>query len=374
MLKTVCHISSAHPRHDVRIVERECVSLVEAGYNVYFIVNDNNESEIYKGVHIRSTGYMPKTRIGRVLFGVRKVLQEAQKIDADIYHIHDPELLLIARKLKKRGKRVLFDSHEYYYEQIKTKKYIPTKMRNLVADVYYKYETSVTNKIDGVIIPCKIEGKNVFEGRTPRTIFINNVPRLRDISSISICSKLKDTICYSGSISYERGIWHLVQATVEAKATLMIAGDFSSEAFKDILFSNEKQKYIQYKGKLDIAEIYNMYDSCQIGMCTLLDAGQYSKIENFPTKVYEYMATGLPVILSDFPYNRKMIEEYQFGMVVKPDDVQDISQKIRYLLDNQELALAMGQRGKQLVLQKFNWAIEEKKLLNLYNELSENVI
>ena len=99
MLKTVCHISSAHPRHDVRIVERECVSLVEAGYNVYFIVNDNNESEIYKGVRIRSTGYMPKTRIGRVLFGVRKVLQEAQKIDADIYHIHDPELLLIAREL-----------------------------------------------------------------------------------------------------------------------------------------------------------------------------------------------------------------------------------------------------------------------------------
>ena len=369
-MKKVCHISSAHPRYDVRIVERECVSLTQAGYRTYFVVNDSLDNELYKGVNICSTGFVAKNRFSRILNGVRMVYREALKIDADIYHLHDPELLLIARRLKRKGKRVIFDSHEYYYEQIQNREYIPRKVRKLIAKVYYHFESSITKEIDGVIIPAKIEGKNVFEGRAKRVVFINNVPRLEEVP-IDLKRNIQgEGICYAGSLSYERGVWHLMKAAQKANVTLALAGRFSPENFKDKILKVETGKFVSYRGVLNREQIYDLYCNSAIGMSTLLDIGQYSKMGNFPTKVYEYMSVGLPVILSDFPFNREMVEKYNIGLLARPDDVVVIAKKIRYLIDNKEFANKLGENGRNLVLEKLNWSVEEKKLIALYQELS----
>lgn len=368
-MKKVCHISSAHPRHDVRIVERECVSLAQAGYDTYFVVNDGLADEEYKGVHIRSTGFVAKGRADRILNGVKSVYRLALGLDADIYHFHDPELLLIARKLKRKGKKVIFDSHEYYYEQIQNKEYLAPILRKLIASLYYLLETGITKAIDGVIIPAEIDGKNVFEGRAKRVVYVNNVPRLEEVAVEMEEDVPKDGICYTGSLTYERGVWHLMKAAAKAGTTLTLAGPFSPESFKEKLMGDEAAAAVSYQGILNRKEVYRLYHRTAIGMSTLLDVGQYSKMGNLPTKVYEYMIMGMPVILSDFPYNRRMVEEYGFGMLAKPDDAEDIAQKIRYLLEHKEEAEKMGAKGRKLVQEKLNWGMEEKKLFRLYEEI-----
>ena len=106
-------------------------------------------------------------------------------------------------------------------------------------------------------------------------------------------------------------------------------------------------------------------------MCTILNVGQYNKGDNFATKVYEYMSMGLPVIITDSPYTRKVMQEYGFGICVQPDNVEEIASAIRYLLDNPDIAKQMGKNGRRAVLEKFNWGIEEKKLIKLYEDLFE---
>lgn len=95
-------------------------------------------------------------------------------------------------------------------------------------------------------------------------------------------------------------------------------------------------------------------------MATLLNVGQYAKGNNLPTKVYEYMAMKMPVILSDFPYNKKVVDEYRFGLVVNPSDVNEIADKICYLMEHKDEAQAMGKRGKEAVERQFNWNVAEK--------------
>lgn len=369
----VCHITSAHRRYDQRILYRQCVSLKEAGYEVTLLVNDTIDDEEFRGVKIKSTNCDFKgKRFKRMIFGVKSIYHLAVKENADIYEFHDPELLLIGFLLKKKGKKVIFDSHESYYDQIMIKGYLPPVFRNIVAKLYYKLETWVVGKIDAVIIPALLRGRNFFDGRARKTILLNNVPRWEEFSEDELQEETdenKEGICYAGSLTYERGITFLMKAAYKADTTLFLAGNFSSESYQKELLGMKESKAMEYCGALEREKVYQLYRHCKIGMCTLLDVGQYSAFENLSTKVYEYMAMGMPVILSDFPYNRKMVEKYNFGFLANPENVDDLAQKIRYLLDNPKEADTLGANGKKLFLEKLNWSVEEKKLLKLYESI-----
>lgn len=372
-MKRVCHVSSAHGRYDTRILYRECKSLSKK-YETIFVVNDNLPDEIIDGVTIKTTGNSSMGRFKRMLFGVTDSYRVALKVDADIYHLHDPELLRIALKLKRKGKKVIFDSHEAYYDQIKVKEYLPGLIRKVVAELYYRYETYVCKRIDGVVMPATLEGINIFEGRCKRFELVNNLPRKDEIPQMQIkkYSERSGGI-YSGSLTQARGITQLVDSSPKAGLVLTLAGKFQPDEYENEVMKsnkNEDTSYIRHVGFVDREKVYKLYNEAAIGFAVLQDVGQYAKGDNLPTKVYEYMAMEMPVILSDFPHYRKMIEKYQFGLTVKQDDVDDIVQKIKYLLDNPEEAEKMGINGKKAFQEIFNWETAEKNLYNIY----ENII
>ena len=370
-MKKVVHLTSAHPRYDQRILWRECCSLCEHGYDVTLVVNDAKESESLKnGVQILSTGFVPKGRRQRMTEGVRRVYELGLAQNADIYHLHDPELLTVALKFKQQGKKVIFDSHEIHGEDIKAKKYLPFLVRNLIAFAYTAYESYVCGRIDGVIIPTRFDGKDVFAGRCRRFSMVENYPRASEYEGIEIPSyHVREGVCYSGSLTPQRGITNLAKAGAMTLTDIVLMGSFSSEAYRrEILESN--RGHIRYLGLItDRKELFRTYTECAIGVSLLLDDGQFKKLEIMPTKVYEYMAMEMPVLVSDFPYNRALIEKYQFGLTANPEDVSDIASKIRWLLDHPEEAEVMGKNGKRLLTEQFTWDVAEKELLKLYQEI-----
>lgn len=362
----VCHITSAHPRYDQRILFRECVSLREAGYEVTLLVNDEMKDENIKGIKIKSTktSYIGK-RIKRMIFGTAKIYRLAVKENADIYHFHDPELLYYALKLFRLRKKVIYDSHEAYEYQIRDKKYLPFFLRRTVAGIYSKIETYLLKRIEGVVFPVKTD-KVDFESRAKRVVYVNNMPRKDELPEQEEKRKGRG-VCYTGGLTYSRGIYHLAQATSKANVPLYLAGRFESEEFKDKVLNIDDN--IHYMGVLSREEVYQLYQDSAIGASTLLPIGQYAVMENLPTKVYEYMAMGMPVILSDIPYNRKVVEQYKFGLLVNPDDVEDIADKISFLVEHYEEARQMGERGREIVLKEWNWSKEEEKLLCFYKAI-----
>lgn len=368
-MKKVCHMTSGHRSDDVRIFHKECVSLAKAGYDVFLVAQ--GESYEKDGVHVVGVEKQTGSRLSRMLFTTKNVYKAALSIDADIYHIHDPELLPYAVKLVKKGKRVIFDSHENYAVQILHKGYIPESLRSIISSLYHRFESFAVKRIDAVIIPCKFGGHNIFENIAKETVYIDNLPILSNIfdSNQKLSYPQVPSICYVGGLTYSRGITHLIKASYGAGVKLILCGNFNPIEYHSQLMELPEYECVDYRGFLNRDQVVDVYRESLIGMCTILNVGQYNKGDNFATKVYEYMSMGLPVIITDSPYARKVMEEYGFGICVQPDNVEEIASAIRYLLDNPDIAKQMGENGRRAVLDKFNWGIEEKKLIKLYDDL-----
>jgi len=347
------------------------VSLAKAGYDVYLVA----PGESYESGGVKIVGAPQNTggRVKRMVQSAKAVYRKALEVDADIYQIHDPELLPYALKLKKKGKKVVFDSHENYSLLISNKYYLPGLFRKLVAKLYYVYETRVCKKIDAVIVPCKFNDKNSFENRAKHIVFIDNTPILDELYvkyTPDYC-KRKRSICYVGGLTYARGLTNLVKAAPIANTKLVLAGEFNPESYFDEIKKLDAYSCVEYRGFVDRENYIKILNECRVGACTLLNIGQYSKMDNLATKVYDYMAMGLPAVVSAFSYAKKVNEKYKCFILVNPDDIEEIAKAINYLLNNPEIAEEMGQNGRRAVIEEYNWGLEEKKLLRIYESLAE---
>lgn len=375
MAVKVCHLTSVHPRYDTRIFHKECTSLAKAGYDVTLLVADNKMPEVRNGVKIISADFKPKSRLDRIMNSSRVMFKYAMHVNAEIYHLHDPELLPVAKKLKQRGKKVIFDSHENYPAQIACKPYLSNIVRKPASYAYKAYETHILKYCDAVIVPCTFYGGiNIFEGRCKRTVYISNVPKLDELYD---CYKQEDrkwnrAVCHVGSLTYERGITHLIKAAYTANVKLVLAGKFSPDGYQEELEKMPEYQCVAYRGLVDRSGLVDIFNEVSIGMATILNIGQYNTGDNFATKVYEYMSVGLPLIVSKYKYADDELSRYQFGLSVEPDNIKAIADTIRYIVESPSIAKEMGNIGRLAVKEQFNWAIEENKLLGIYREIITN--
>lgn len=364
----ICHMTSAHESGDVRVFRKECISLAQAGHEVWLVARGESREE--EGVKVIGLGDPPSGRLARMTGFACMVYRRALELDADVYHFHDPELLPYGVKLKKAGKKVIFDSHENAPAQISEKNYLPGPVRRMISALYRMYETGCVRKLDAVIVPCTFDGKNIFEGRARKTFFVPNYPRLSDFAGrTGEVIKDPDSVCYVGGLTYARGIYHLIKAVSLAGKRLVLAGRFSDAEFEERVRSMPEFSCVDYLGSLPNTQIAGVIEKCAVGANTLLDIGQYHHIDTFGLKVFEYMAMELPVLLPDYPYMRRMAEKYKFGMCVRPDDPEDIASAIRYLTEKPEEAERMGRNGRRAVETEFNWGTAERVLLECYESL-----
>ena len=370
----VCHVTSVHQRYDTRIFHKECTSLAKAGYDVTLLVADNKAPEVRNGVKIISADFKPKSRWDRVLHSGSLMLKYAIQVDAEIYHLHDPELLPVAKKLKQRGKKVIFDSHENYPAQIACKQYLPTVLRQTAASVYKSYETSALKYCDAVVVPCTFYGGiDIFEGRCKRTVYISNAPKLDELYDKYALEdrKWNKVICHVGGLTYERGITHLIKAAYKADVKLILAGKFSPNGYHEELQKMLEYQCVDYRGFVNREGLIGIFNESSIGMATILNIGQYNTVDSLATKVYEYMSVGLPVIVSKYAYADEAVAKYKFGLSVKSDDINAIAEAIHQVIESPSAAKEMGNAGRLAVKTEFNWGVEEEKLLQLYSNIQD---
>ena len=124
---------------------------------------------------------------------------------------------------------------------------------------------------------------------------------------------------------------------------------------------------VDFLGYVDREGINRTLNSSVAGLVVLHPTISY--IDSLPVKMFEYMCAGIPVIASDFPLWRSIIDNAQCGLCVDPLETQEIADAIDYLVTHPEEARAMGENGRKSVIERYNWSIEEAKLFDFYDQV-----
>lgn len=304
-----------------------------------------------------------------MLRATRRVLRCAVAIDADIYHFHDPELLPIGLALKRRGKKVIYDAHEDLPRDILSKAYIHAALRRPIAAAANRVQRFVSRKIDRVITATPAIRDKFTHVGIP-AIDINNFPLQGELEAEITWSSKKDEVCYVGGIAAIRGIRELITAMAMTKSgtRLNIAGTFQKQKLKIEVEALPGWSRVNALGFLSRDEVRDTLGRSVAGIVTFLPLPNH--IDAQPNKMFEYMSAGIPVIASNFPLWREIVEGNECGLCVDPLAPKAIAAAIDQLVENPLLAKRMGENGRRAVVERYNWANEERKLLQIYDEVT----
>jgi glycosyltransferase involved in cell wall biosynthesis len=365
--KKVCILTSVHQPFDTRIFHKEAKALVKAGYDITLIAQ-HNKDEVLDGVKIIALP-RPRNRFYRILMTCR-IFGLAFKQKVNVYHFHDPELLPIGALLKLTTKRrIVYDVHENIPGDISTKPWLPKPARRPISLIYKLTEKTTFPFIDKIIIAEDSYAKN-YEVRD-KILVLRNYPQIPPDKGTKNIKHLQQILVYVGGISATRGIFELIESVRLLKnknIVLKLVGPIQpvrlEVRIRKALEEFGLQKNISLVGSVKHDKIYSILRRCNVGLAILHPEPNY--IESLPTKLFEYMAAGLPVIASNFPLWKEIVEGNNCGLTVNPLDPKEIARAIEFLMEHPDKARKMGENGRKAVLEKYNWENESEKLISLY--------
>jgi glycosyltransferase involved in cell wall biosynthesis len=367
-------LTSGHSPTDGRIFYKEALSLKKI-YDDITIIAPNEKIESIQGIKI--INIKGRKNWWNRLYPSFQLYFKGLKLKADIYHCHEPDSLLVGYLLKKKlNCRLIYDSHEM--NALQFSQHFFWFLRRIIEGLINIYEKYMIKKVDYIItVNHSIKSYFLNLNKDVNVEILYNCPSL-DLFKININSNTSNDhiICHEGFFPFDRGLKQLLEVMRILKNTeveLLIIGEIIGTEEKE--WFNRKIHEYGYKDKIRIT-----------GWLPYTDVGEYiSKAtiglilfqpvpENWiglPNKLFNYMRYGLPIIASDFPEIRRIIQENNCGILVDPTNIQDIANAIIYLIQHPKEAKSMGKSGKNAVNEKYNWSEMEKRLLDIYKRLEE---
>lgn len=367
----ICHITTVHGAFDDRIFFKQCRSLAAAGFDVHLIAPIQTEL-VEDGVRIHPVR-VPGTRLLRPVLGAWRAFRAARKLKAQVYQIHDPELLWIALLLKWGGAKVVYDMHESMRLHILTKTWLgPVWARKTFARLYAWFEDLAIRRLDAVIVVVDSMREDLLllhPEQAHKVLVIRNLPVLALIDR-SIQKRQRDdqfTLIYVGGLSRIRGIKEVVQA-LEAlpEVRLKLLGPWSDEAYHNECAALPAWPQVQNLGQVRMDEVYDHVRAADLGVCLLYPVHNY--MISLPIKTFEYMACGLPLLLSNFPFWQQIFGPYAW--FANTQDPASITTAIKAAQLDVEGQRRKGLEGRQEVHTRYSWESESQRLVDLYLQLS----
>lgn len=368
-MKRVVHLTTVHPPFDTRIFHKQAKTLAAAGYEVTLIAQHDRDESV-EGIRILALP-TPRNRLARILRLTWKTFRLALQQHADVYHFHDPELLGMGLLLSifTRGK-VIYDVHEDVPRQILGKQWVPRLLRRPISTLFNVIEKVVSAGCD-VVIPATESIARGFGNR--QLTVIHNYPDLNMFLDRNTGREgdAADRLIYIGGISRKRGVVEMIAALnylcESASVRLDLIGRFSSSGLVAETRLLPGFSLVDYRGSLPWHDAWEHAYGAIAGLVLFHPGPNHT--EALPTKLFEYMAAGLPVIASDFPLWRGIVEGNACGLTVDPLNPEAIAEAVKYVLKHPDEAGKMGQNGRRAVEETYNWETESKKLLDLYERI-----
>jgi glycosyltransferase involved in cell wall biosynthesis len=364
----ICHLTSVHRAEDTRILRRECRSLAEAGYDVTLVARQP-ATEPVEGVRVVAVGDA-RNRFDRMWRVAARVLRAARRERPDICHFHDPELLWVGLLLKLGGHRVVYDVHEDVPKQIMHKFWIHPWAR-----WFFSSAMTVVEAVCGRLFDAIVAATPMIAEKFPaaKTVIVQNFPEraIAEREQPPTGDARRYAFAYAGGLTVVQGVREIadVAALLPEDARGVVAGWFDSDDDERDVKAGAGWRKVDYLGGVSHARVIEAMRSANCGL--VIDHPISNYLDSYSTKMFEYMACGIPVVCSDFPLWARIVGSADCGTPVDPLDPRAAADAVTQLWKDPEEARRLGKNGRSAILERFNWETEFAKLDALYQRLTK---
>lgn len=366
----VVHFTTVHPRDDSRIRSKEVASLarmLDAELELYVQDGLGEEADAQGGYRIIDTG--PRlSRLARMTKGAWRMVSAVRRARPTVAHFHDSELLPWAVFLRLWGIKVVYDVHEDFPRQVRHSTGLPEWVRRVLPPFASLAEWIGSRLLNGVVAATP-----VIAARFPadRTILVRNFPLVHELHApdSTPMSERPLEFAYVGTITTNRNIYAMIDAVAELPdpaARLRLAGFFSPDEVQRRAESMPGWARVRFDGWSSREGVSRVLADARGGLVVLKPVPH--EMLTLPIKLFEYMAAGVPVISSDFPLWREIVDGAGCGLLVDPENTAEITAAMQWILDHPQEAQAMGVRGRRAVLERFDWDLEAATLVKFYRD------
>lgn len=362
-------ISSVHRWNDTRILYREGRTLSEK-YRVEINAVAPIKQHKWEDIQIRGLRCLPRWArpINWITLGWR-----ALRSPARVIHFHDPELLPLGLLLQLFGKEVIYDVHEDVPLDLLEKKWIPFLFRRLAVWIYRFFQALADRFLSAIVAATE---PIATQFQHPRLTVARNYPPVDFFPEVGSQPAYRAgsrlNLIYVGSISESRGVLEIIMAckylpkSWDYKLTILGAVEMGSAYGRQL--SAAARPYdgrIEFRGHLDFKEAISALQAAHLGLvCTQPTPND---VVGLPLKLFEYMAVGLAVVMSDFPAWREHITDYPLYESVDPTDPAAIAWGICNMVRRLTAVDARQvEAGRREARNKYNWSSQAELLLSLY--------
>ncbi|MCE2572589.1 glycosyltransferase [Motilimonas eburnea] len=368
----ICIISPVHTQEDIRVFKKELSSLINTFSDGKFLLicrSGQSEQVFDNDVNLFLLNY--SNRLSRFLFQP-KIFIKALKFNADIYHIHNPDCLIIGLALKLSGKKVIYDTHENFKKKILLRDWIPKALRMVTASSVFYLEKLLTMVFDATIVTQK-EQLSQYQ----RSFLVGNSP-LYSNEYLAVSKQYRHSnvmkLVYIGGVSEDRGLTNMLELTKKLNKKIptqltLIGPTINSMTQDEIIERVSKYDNVSYNGSLPQSQAFNFAATCHFGLIMLDDVADYK--DTNPNKLFEYMMLGIPFIASDFKNWVDLIASEEAGIFLDSRNVTDkVVDNIISIFSNTTVYYNMAHNGIRFISECYNWKIiDEPTLISIYNKV-----
>jgi len=387
-------------------VENEALSLLKAGYQVHllcFTFNGNSEKIVYKGIitHRLHVAKQFQKKFRNIVTDIpiysiywqNKIRDFIRENGIDVLHLHDLPLASTIENTKSKFNTVIvLDLHENYPFALSNYAFTKNFWGRLLISTkkWERKEIEWCNKADYLITVIEEAVERYHSLGIPKeklTVVANYVNQDEFLSSIK--SRTKDNldilqkfkgkfvVTYIGGFDIHRGLESVIRAMPllikkckDVKLVLVGTGRNLMTLIE--LSQNLKvDKYISFEGWQPPSILPSYIKGSDVCLIPHLKTVQTDN--TIPHKLFQYMLLERPVISTNCNPIRRIVSETRCGLVYRSGDYEGLSDCIMELYEDYELRRQMGKRGKKAVLEKYNWGIASKNLIQLYKTIENSI-
>jgi len=362
-------VSTAHPATDPRIVFKQCPTLAEQ-YDVTCALPGVDASDL-AGVRFWRLPYFRRVW-WRVLLVSPLVLVRGLWLRPAIVQIFVPELIPLALVFRLFGIQIIYEVQENLYKKL----HLKTLNRGVVLERAFRWFDRLARRYFYLIFTDHGYLDTYPDLAKPYTIIYNYplLPFFEPFRQTYKPDKTKPSFILIGLLSEARAFDTLIAALnlLRPIYPAFIVHLFGRKAFTDEWMRSlpgfaDVESNLRFYGYTDQREALPCAANATAGLALLKPVGDYP--DSYPTKLFEYMALGLPVITSDFLLYRDVVERHGCGLCISPNDPKAVAHALQYLIENSAEARVMGERGCRATETQYNWTTEAAKLVQFYRTI-----